>query len=75
MTLDNSVLPQVSVVVPVFNEQDNIAPLVHEITAALRGVALSRDLGVVHHPRRVLSRAAQAMLGLLEQEAVGISGG
>jgi dolichol-phosphate mannosyltransferase len=38
MTLDNSVLPQVSVVVPVFNEQDNIAPLVHEITAALRGV-------------------------------------
>jgi len=29
--------PQLSVVVPVFNEQDNIAPLVHEITAALRG--------------------------------------
>lgn len=27
-----------SVVVPVFNEQDNIAPLVHEIRAALRGV-------------------------------------
>lgn len=26
-----------SVVVPVFNEQDNIAPLVHEILAALRG--------------------------------------
>ena len=38
MTLDNAALPQVSVVVPVFNEQDNIAPLVHEITAALRGV-------------------------------------
>lgn len=31
--------PQLSVVVPVFNEQDNVAPLVHEITAALRGVA------------------------------------
>src|SRR5687768_11115142 len=32
-------LPQISVVVPVFNEQDNVAPLVHEIVAALRGVA------------------------------------
>ena len=31
-------LPQISVVVPVFNEQDNVAPLVHEIVAALRGV-------------------------------------
>jgi dolichol-phosphate mannosyltransferase len=30
--------PQLSVVVPVFNEQDNVAALVHEITAALRGV-------------------------------------
>ena len=38
MTLDNAALPEVSVVVPVFNEQDNIAPLVHEITAALRGL-------------------------------------
>ena len=32
-------LPQLSVVVPVFNERDNVAPLVHEITAALRGRA------------------------------------
>lgn len=31
-------MPQLSVVVPVFNEQDNVAPLVHEIVAALRGV-------------------------------------
>lgn len=31
-------VPTLSVVVPVFNEQDNIAPLVAEITAALRGV-------------------------------------
>ncbi|QNP39479.1 glycosyltransferase family 2 protein [Lysobacter solisilvae (ex Woo and Kim 2020)] len=31
-------LPQISVVVPVFNEQDNVPPLVHEIVAALRGV-------------------------------------
>jgi dolichol-phosphate mannosyltransferase len=36
MTLDNTVRPLISVVVPVFNEQDNIAPLVHEIVAALR---------------------------------------
>ena len=31
--------PALSVVVPVFNERDNIAPLVGEIVAALRGVA------------------------------------
>ena len=31
--------PYLSVVVPVFNERDNVAPLVHEITAALRGRA------------------------------------
>jgi dolichol-phosphate mannosyltransferase len=30
------VIPELSVVVPVFNERDNIAPLVHEIVAALR---------------------------------------
>jgi len=29
--------PELSVVVPVFNERDNVAPLVAEITAALRG--------------------------------------
>ncbi len=38
MTLDNQVSPQISVVVPVFNEQDNIEPLVREILAALRGL-------------------------------------
>jgi dolichol-phosphate mannosyltransferase len=38
MTLDNTVKLQLSVVVPVFNEQDNIAPLVHEIVSALRGL-------------------------------------
>ena len=31
--------PRLSVVVPVFNEQDNVAPLVREIAAALRGRA------------------------------------
>lgn len=30
-------LPQFSVVVPVHNEEDNVAPLVAEILAALRG--------------------------------------
>ena len=30
-------LPELSVVVPVFNERDNITPLVNEIVAALRG--------------------------------------
>jgi dolichol-phosphate mannosyltransferase len=29
--------PQLSVVVPVFNEQDNVGPLLHEVLAALRG--------------------------------------
>ena len=43
MTLDNVALPQVSVVVPVFNERDNIAPLVHEITAAVDETALAAD--------------------------------
>jgi dolichol-phosphate mannosyltransferase len=32
--------PRLSVVVPVFNEQDNVAPLVGEIVAALRGSPL-----------------------------------
>ena len=30
-------VPELSVVVPVFNERDNVAPLVDEIVAALRG--------------------------------------
>jgi dolichol-phosphate mannosyltransferase len=34
-----SASPHLSVVVPVFNERDNVAPLVHEIIAALRGRA------------------------------------
>ena len=38
--------PHVSVVVPVFNEQDNVALLVHEIVTALRGMtAASTGLG------------------------------
>lgn len=41
------------------------------VAVPVTGVRLSRDLGVVHHPRRVLSRAAAAMLALLEAEAAG----
>jgi dolichol-phosphate mannosyltransferase len=38
--------PALSVVVPVFNEQDNVEPLVREIVAALRGNArLAEDAG------------------------------
>lgn len=43
------------------------------VAVPVQGVALSRDLGVVYHPRRVLSRAAGAMLGLLEHEARGLA--
>ena len=41
--------PALSVVVPVFNEQDNVAPLVHEIVAALRGnPLLDGDFEIVY---------------------------
>ncbi len=44
-------LPLLSVVVPVFNERDNAAPLVHEITAALRGVLPFEIIYVDDHSR------------------------
>ncbi|MFC7302199.1 glycosyltransferase family 2 protein [Cognatiluteimonas weifangensis] len=40
-----TIAPALSVVVPVFNEQDNVAPLLDEILAALRGNALLGDGG------------------------------
>ena len=40
-----STTPQLSVVVPVHNEEDNVAPLVGEIVAALRGNPLLGDGG------------------------------
>jgi len=43
--------PQLSVVVPVFNEQDNVAPLVGEIVAALRGVVPFEIVYVDDHSR------------------------
>ena len=58
--------PQLSVVVPVFNEQDNVAPLVHEITVALRGRAPADggDFEIVYvddHSRDGTLAALQAM--------------
>ena len=43
--------PQLSVVVPVFNEQDNVAPLVGEIVSALRGKADFEIVYVDDHSR------------------------
>ena len=44
-------IPQLSVVVPVFNEEDNVAPLIHEITAALRGVTAFEIVYIDDHSR------------------------
>ncbi|KGK59728.1 MULTISPECIES: glycosyltransferase family 2 protein [Xanthomonas] len=43
--------PQLSVVVPVFNERDNVAALVEEITRALRGVVAFEIIYVDDHSR------------------------
>ncbi len=40
-------VPSISVVVPVFNESDNIAPLIAEITAALRPQAPEKSFEIV----------------------------
>ncbi|QWP77893.1 glycosyltransferase family 2 protein [Lysobacter sp. K5869] len=53
--------PQLSVVVPVFNEQDNVAPLVQEITAALRGVADFEIVYVDDHSRDGTLAALEAL--------------
>ena len=44
-------LPELSVVVPVFNERDNVAPLVDEIVAALRGRIAFEIVYVDDHSR------------------------
>ena len=49
--LMTATLPQISVVVPVFNEQDNVAPLIHEIVAALRGVVPFEIVYIDDHSR------------------------
>ena len=43
--------PQLSVVVPVFNEQDNVAPLLREVLTALRGVASFEVIFIDDHSR------------------------
>ncbi|KRA81796.1 dolichol-phosphate mannosyltransferase [Lysobacter sp. Root667] len=62
MTANHS--PELSVVVPVFNEQDNVAPLVHEITAALRGVA---DFEIVYVDDRSRDGTLDALRALKAQ--------
>ena len=54
-------LPEISVVVPVFNEQDNVAPLVHEIVAALRGVVPFEIVYVDDHSRDATLATLQAL--------------
>lgn len=53
--------PQLSVVVPVFNERDNVAPLVHEITAALRGRTDFEIVYVDDHSRDDTLQVLQAL--------------
>ena len=53
--------PALSVVVPVFNERDNTAPLVHEIVAALRGVVPFEILYVDDHSRDDTLATLQAL--------------
>ncbi len=50
-----------SVVVPVFNEQDNVAPLVREIVAALRGRAAFEIVYVDDHSRDGTLAALRAL--------------
>ena len=53
--------PELSVVVPVFNEQDNVAPLLREIVAALRGRVAFEVLFVDDHSRDGTLAALQAL--------------
>ncbi|WP_379653609.1 glycosyltransferase family 2 protein [Pseudoxanthomonas sp. UC19_8] len=53
--------PALSVVVPVFNERDNTAPLVHEIVAALRGAVPFEILYVDDHSRDDTLATLQAL--------------
>ena len=57
----NHAAPQLSVVVPVFNERDNVAPLVHEITAALRGRIDFEIVYVDDHSRDDTLQVLQAL--------------
>ena len=56
--------PSLSVVVPVYNEQDNVAPLVREITAALRGVV---DFEIVYVDDHSADRTAEVLRALKDE--------
>ena len=56
-----SQLPELSVVVPVFNEEANVGPLVHEIVAALRGHTPYEIVFVDDHSRDGTLAALQAL--------------
>jgi dolichol-phosphate mannosyltransferase len=56
-----SQLPELSVVVPVFNEEENVGPLVHEIVAALRGQTPYEIVFVDDHSRDGTLAALQAL--------------
>ena len=53
--------PELSVVVPVFNERDNVTPLVNEIVAALRGVVPFEIVYVDDHSRDDTLAVLQAL--------------
>ena len=55
------VTPALSVVVPVFNEQDNVVPLVREIVAALHGLIAFEMVFVDDHSRDGTLAALQAL--------------
>ena len=59
-------MPQLSVVVPVFNERDNIPPLLAEIAAALRGRV---DFEIVYVDD-VPATTARAVLAAAEGAAI-----
>ena len=53
--------PELSVVVPVFNERDNVTPLIDEIVAALRGVVPFEIVYVDDHSRDDTLAVLQAL--------------
>ena len=63
--------PQLSVVVPVFNERDNVTPLIEEITAALRGQVVFEIVYVDDHSR---DDTLAVLQGLKADETVAVQG-
>ena len=53
--------PQLSVVVPVFNEQDNVGPLLREVVAALRGRVAFEAVFVDDDSKDATRKALQAL--------------